>query len=251
MKKFLFALMIAVAALGAFPQPAYAAKHTTVVMTSDGKGNSHIDIKDDKVNPKDLKNYINKKLSDTVVDTKRAAATDENAKEAEPTHPGMNFSTDVDDNGVPVSVVAVVFIVFGTIIVIVVAALYFSYLHRRRKYQLIEKAIEQNYQLPEGVFNSVDMGSSKSRNADWGSLRSGVLFCAWGVAIMVFFLIEGEELAAVGLALLLIGVAKLYIAYKNNLLFAKKAEKQPLDEPKAPEEPTPADDPDQTTNSAE
>lgn len=40
--------------------------------------------------------------------------------------------------------VAVVFLVF--------IVLFFRYLNRRRKYKVMEKAIENNYQLPEGIF---------------------------------------------------------------------------------------------------
>ena len=47
--------------------------------------------------------------------------------------------------------VLIVLVVFGSIVLIILLCLVFFYMHRRAKYRMIEKAIENNYELPASV----------------------------------------------------------------------------------------------------
>ncbi len=227
---FILAMIMPINAIGS-PE-IVAAKGNDTVRISSSKG--RIEVTNDA---KKLTTVINDRLNDTVLRT-----IDDSLGDKTENHAPIEFSATVDDNGVPASAIAIVAIVFLSIVLIVIAAIIGSYMHRRQKYRLVEKAIENNYPLPNGTFVNPQLGATKrgtSGKADWSNLRSGIAWCAWGVGITLFFLINGDpELSAIGLILIIIGAGRFFIAYKNNENMERTEDKNPND-PKTPSTPPP------------
>ncbi len=104
-------------------------------------------------------------------------------------------------------VVAIVFIVivtpFASIILIAFFAIRGITNRQRERNKLIEKAIENNYPLPEDFFAS--QKNTRTR------LQSSLVWLAWGIGTMGFFyIVDPTETAfSIGLIPLLVGVAKL------------------------------------------
>lgn len=85
---------------------------------------------------------------------------------------------------------------------------------RRMKYNMVEKAIENHYQLPEYVFYEQPKPVSKT-----ATLRSACTIMAVGVGVTLFFIINGDmEVAALCSMIFLIGLGKLvvYLVERKN-----------------------------------
>jgi len=146
------------------------------------------------------------------------------------------------------------------LVLIVLLVLLFRYLNRRSKLRVIEKAIENNYPLPESLMAEgrrtvivqqppVVVQSTASSNASqsaqpvptavtgvpmgvgfysWDALKSSVKWLAWGLGIMLFFLFAGEPIpASVGIALIFVGLAKWYIRYQEIKAINEQLQRQP------------------------
>jgi len=166
-------------------------------------------------------------------------------------------------------------------VVIVFLVLLFSFLRRRAKLRVIEKAIEKNYPLPSEfmggstaapqqpiiVMNQPQAGMStqnveqKGQEAtiinnltnypgeksfsglfhidgpiNWNAFKPAVKWLAWGLGLGLFFLFNNEiGLAAVGLVLMLVGLAKAFSIFQNqryiawSLKHGKPAEGTPIE----------------------
>lgn len=121
------------------------------------------------------------------------------------------------------------FFLFVITIIILIATV--EYLKRRQKYKIMEKAIEHNYPLPSGIFGkesrpttiqhihySKDIEKLKKiteyNSNDWGTFRSGIKWCAWSISFLLFFIIVDAPIWVFALVPLIIGMGKLYTAYK-------------------------------------
>ena len=83
-------------------------------------------------------------LNDTMIDMNRSTPAVNN-EESTPVKQARIIHSAVED---------VTQITFTAIVLIVLIALLFNYLHRRRKYRMIERAIEKNYPLPPYMFGN-------------------------------------------------------------------------------------------------
>ena len=138
--------------------------------------------------------------------------------------------------------VAMVFIVFF--------ALLFYYLHRRRRYKTIERAIQAGYTLPDEFYgkrqvqvqqqpatiyvNNVapQAGTPAGGNVppavpqsnpnplknitDWAPFKSGLTTTSVGLGLMLFFLVAGSRaMAALMMIIVFVGMSKLFITYQE------------------------------------
>lgn len=81
---------------------------------------------------------------------------------------------------------------------------------RQRKYDMVEKAIENGVEIPEYVFREApekdDAKTGKS------TLNNAVILIAVGIAVTLFFIINGDyEVAALSSVILLLGIGKLIV----------------------------------------
>jgi len=195
------------------------------------KGNKNVEIKFGE-----LGRLINEHLDDTVLSSVGATVADSEDEPTEepiteiqdPTYnvaqDGMRLARDISSN------------FFWALVAIVFLALLFYYMHRRRKYKTVDRAIMNNYPLPDEFFGkrsqrmpqqptnvyinqvlppqqSADpnapqgtqqpmpgyaMGSNNPLNniTDWTPFKSGFTLTAVGLGLLFFFLIVGAEAVA-------------------------------------------------------
>jgi len=126
--------------------------------------------------------------------------------------------------------------------------LVFRYLNRRSKLRVIEKAIENNYPLPAGIFSEskrmvvvqqpttsatapaanavgnndaaqqqVPVGTPMAVNfLSWDVLKSPIKWAAWGVGLTLFGALEwATPFLCVGIALIVVGATKAYVRYQE------------------------------------
>ena len=104
-------------------------------------------------------------------------------------------------------ILAIVFIAivtpFASIVLIIFFAIRGITSRQRERNKLIEKAIDNNYPLPDNFF--ISQKSPRTR------LQSALVWLAWGVGVVAFFLIVDPTVTAYSLGLipLLVGAAKL------------------------------------------
>ena len=104
-------------------------------------------------NPKAIVEAIKSSLNDTVISNVAAVADDgenENAGNADNYERQRYYDYRQRVNTQQTELV-ITCVVFGSIIFIVFLCLVFFYMHRRAKYRMIEKAIENDYELPTSV----------------------------------------------------------------------------------------------------
>ncbi len=203
-------------------------------------------VKQAKKDTKNVQEYVKNRLDDTLIaegkPVHRYPTSDEymqnhnsNLEVLDPiVKEGMDFAENIAKG------------TFYFILAIIIFGFLASYLKRRQKYKVIEKAIENNYPLPPGFLGKevrpttiqhihytqeVPMGATAKPNtngkitknvknmtefdvSDWASFRSGIKWCAWGLSFFIFFLLMEAEIAAFALIPLIIGAGKLYAAYK-------------------------------------
>lgn len=124
------------------------------------------------------------------------------------------------------------FVIF--ILLLITITIIGEYLKRRQKYKIIEKAIENNYPLPPGFlgkdvrpttiqhvhYTQGEISGKRVKNVieykqnDWANYRSGIKWFAWGFSFMLFFIIVDAPIWVFALIPLIIGIGKLYAAYK-------------------------------------
>lgn len=135
---------------------------------------------------------------------------------------------------IPLSAIIMPFLM---VCVVVAIAFWHTTKRRRMKYNMVEKAIENNYQLPEYVFYeqqkpSPKIGSLRSHTQNQASktatLRSACTIMAVGVGVTLFFIINGDmELAALCSMIFLIGLGKLVVYLVERKSNNKKEEENP------------------------
>ena len=165
-------------------------------------------------------------------------------------------------------------IVFGTIFLIVLISLIVYYMRRRAKYRIVEKAIENGYPLPDSFYGNRPVmpqpimmpqqpfapqqpvtpqqpNAPQQPNFDLSSCdaiysrlrwhrgaRSGFKLGIIGLAFLIFACMISEEFfAAVGFIFLLIGAAKLAIAYFDTRVPAVPQQPVTPQAPATPQQP--------------
>lgn len=165
-------------------------------------------------------------------------------------------------------------IVFGTIFLIVLISLIVYYMRRRAKYRIVEKAIENGYPLPDSFYGNRPVmpqpimmpqqpfapqqpvtpqqpANQQQPNFDLSSCdaiysrlrwhrgaRSGFKLGIIGLAFLIFaVMIKEEFFAAVGFIFLLIGAAKLAIAYFDTRVPAVPQQPVTPQSPATPQQP--------------
>lgn len=121
-----------------------------------------------------------------------------------------NFYTLVkglEDIIIPVIAIVCPFIMVCVIIFIIASN---ATKRRQRKYDMVEKAIENGVEIPEYVFREApekdDEKPAKS------ALNNAVILIAIGIAVTLFFIINGDyEVAALSSVILLLGIGKLIV----------------------------------------
>ena len=113
---------------------------------------------------------------------------------------------------------------------VVAIAFWLTTKRRRMKYDMVEKAIENHYQLPEYAFHEQPKPVSKT-----ATLRSACTIMAVGVGVTLFFIINGDmEVAALCSMIFLIGLGKLVVYLverkNNNKKEENPSETQPVAE---------------------
>lgn len=128
--------------------------------------------------------------------------------------------------------IVIVAIIFGAITLIVVACLVIYYMNRRRRLRVIEKAIENGYQLPDSFYSGktgmpkyaapegqptpAPNGNMMSafQYANEHEMRQGVTLAIVGLGLILFFALLGVDfLAALSVIPFLFGLAKIFIPY--------------------------------------
>ena len=169
-------------------------------------------------------------------------------------------------------------IIVAGIIFITFLAMLFYYLNRRRKYRMIERAIESGYQLPPellggravqhqniyvtppaqpaqqaaqpqtdgavpvGVPQGIPVGQPLTQ---WQTYRGGIVTSIVGFSLMLFFLAAGATpMVALMSIILFIGLAKVFFTYqeqRNITTIYHNAMQQPQQQPQqpAPQQPAP------------
>lgn len=190
----------------------------------------------------DLSRIINEHLDDTVLSTVQDEATAINFEsEYDIARRGMDLAKDIA-RGFFVAVVCIVFF-----------SLLFYYMHRRRKYKTVDRAIEAGYPLPDEFFGkrsqhvsqqptnvyvtqvtppgdpndpqqaqgAVPPYYAQSSNplnniTDWTPFKKGIKITAWGLGLLFFFWIVGAEpIAALMLIVVFIGLGNLFTTYQE------------------------------------
>lgn len=191
MKKIIYAIVIALLGINlcyAYTQPSKVVKNITDRI--------------DSVNVSSIADSLNSILNDTIklvsdVDKSQTAVAIDNA--------GVDImvrseidTTNAEMNMINISVISS----FVFILLIIIVALVFGYMRRRAKYKVIEKAIENNYPLPEYLFN-------KKSEEQWGSLKSGIVYVAVGLGLMIAF--DDAFMSGIFLIVLIIGIGKIVV----------------------------------------
>lgn len=120
--------------------------------------------------------------------------------------------------------VGIIAIIVGCAMLILICVLpifficYFIYRKRVARYRIIEKAIENKIELPEKIL--AELETSTSERQAKSPFESAMVWVAWGIGIMLFFIYcNNYKLAGLCVIPLLVGIAKLityFIERKNN-----------------------------------
>ena len=134
---------------------------------------------------------------------------------------------DLFESLIPLSAIIMPFLM---VCVVVAITFWHTTKRRRMKYDMVEKAIERNYQLPEYVFYEQPKPVSQT-----ATLRSACTIIAVGVGVTLFFIINGDmEVAALCSMIFLIGLGKLVVYLverkNNNKKEENPSETQPVAE---------------------
>ena len=212
-----------------------------VALTNDGivvKGdNGTVELK-----IADLYRIINEHLDDTVLSTGNQEISQLDSNDVHVmANRGMDFAEDISR------------IVFVAIVCIVFFSLLFYYLHRRRKYKTLDRAIQAGYPLPDEFFGKHSssapqqpttvyvtqvapptdpniphdsqgatvpppLQSSNPLNniTDWTPFKKGFRTTAVGLGLLLFFWIAGgTPVAALMVIVVFIGLGQLFFAYQE------------------------------------
>lgn len=192
-------------------------------------------VKQARENTDNVKTYVDKRLNDTILNREelRQYRNSYDYTENYNTRGNLKFRAMEDffsllDKSIKG--------LTGLFITIIIVSFFGVFINRHQKYKIIEKAIENNYPLPDGLFgnkrqpsttiikhihcineqNEKNIGKKiiKEYNvSDWGNFRSGVKWCAWGISFAIFFIVTESPAFAFALIPIIIGAGKLYTAY--------------------------------------
>ena len=215
------------------PFPNRSAKEVVVQNVENARKKTH-----------NVKDYIDERLNDTIINTHDITKNHSSNNliqyhnnrynaELEVIKEAMSFAERLGKGFTTLIAIIIILVILG------------NYISRRQKYKIIEKAIENNYPLPPGFitnnmrptqttvqhihYSSVnDQNTSnikpqikKTTNEfnvnDWGNFRSGIKWCAWGIALIIFFLIIEAPFWPFAIIPIITGLGKLYTAYRLNL----------------------------------
>lgn len=122
---------------------------------------------------------------------------------------GLRFDTDCD--GSLVAIIAIV-CVFGMPALIVFIVMFFAYRNRKSKFKMIEKAIENNANIPENLLREYETQLNGYANG----IRN--ISIGMGLTLFLWFLTYEFFLACIGLMMICIGIGEIithYIQKKN------------------------------------
>ena len=149
-------------------------------------------------------------------------------------------------------------IVFGSILLVIVACLLIYYMNRRNRLKVVERAIDNNYQLPDSFYTGkqgstgyvADENTASHETASAAAptrvqqvlscmsereMRQGINLSIVGLGLVLFFSLMGlEVLAALMVIPLLIGLSRLVVPY---LMRRRMPTPPPPQQPAAGQEP--------------
>lgn len=196
MKRLVYVLMIAVIASVTFS----SCSRKALTQEEIDDFNRQISEKLEQIENKSSRNIDTITIDSTGTDSIVKTDADNNSKKTEITI--IQGHNDGEHAGEVLIVFIAIVTPFACVVLIVFMILRTVTTRQRERNNLIEKAIENNYTLPHDFFASY-------RNART-RLQSALVWLAWGVGIMAFFLIISDETVyAIGIIPLLVGVAKL------------------------------------------
>lgn len=193
-------------------------------------------MKEGQKKTENVKDYVARRLDDTIINGKELRQRSERDTYIERYNNNLEHENALFDKSFNLAksiLKGISFTVLG-IILLIILGIYFN---RRQKYKIMEKAIENNYPLPPGFLGknmrptsttiqhihytsdqAKPTGKSKVVKefnvSDWANFRSGIKWCAWGVAFMLFFLINDAPVWVFAIIPIVIGAGKLYVAHK-------------------------------------
>ncbi len=197
-------------------------------------------VKQAKANSNNVKAYVDERLNDTIINGKELKQRRSSYDYADRFNRKAEKEMEMIDKSFSFAEKSMKGLTFFICLIIIIIFLGI-YLNRRQKYKIIEKAIENNYPLPPGFLGKnlkpasttvqhihytqeqtktgkIPEGSKKIVKefnvTDWANFRSGIKWCAWGFAFMLFFMIEGASAWTFALIPIIIGASKLYTAYQ-------------------------------------
>ena len=128
-------------------------------------------------------------------------------------------------------VIGVVLVLSMLVLIIAMSCIVAAYKNRRNRYHMIEKAIENNYQLPDREVVSVmyqqPMTAQPAQNGmpaqnlgfngiNWNLFYRSFVIIIVGFALVLFFALAGaEQMAALASIVLFVGLGKAFIIYQN------------------------------------
>ena len=230
---------------------------------------------------------IERALGDTLVSTADSAEDVEGADDDAAAYDNREANMrarqammqEMVQNIVTCTVIGVIFIIFFSLL--------FYYLHRKAKYRMMEKAIENNYPLPgtpmmgrQAPVQSQPVAQPQSQSQpqsappqppvaglanlgfnnvqpylDWRSFHRSFMLIAVGVALMLFFAAAGSiEMVALMSILVLIGAAQALINYQQQKqviarqLWQQQHGQQPVAQPQQPPVFKPHNNPEPANN---
>lgn len=197
-------------------------------------------VKQAKAKSNNVKAYVDERLNDTIINGKELKQRQSSYDYADRFNHKAEKKMEMIDKSFSFAEKSMKVITLFICLIIIIIFLGI-YLNRRQKYKIIEKAIENNYPLPPGFMEKnlkptsttvqhihytqeqtktgkIPEGSKKIVKefnvTDWANFRSGIKWCAWGLAFMLFFMIERASAWAFALIPIIIGAGKLYTAYQ-------------------------------------
>ncbi|MBR6283880.1 MAG: hypothetical protein IKR25_06260 [Muribaculaceae bacterium] len=196
-------------------------------------------------------NELGKRITHLLNDTVMAMPSGDN--EMASTAAELEAAENMSRQWSKASAFMVLIITIG-VVMIVLFSMLFRYLHRRRKYRMVEKAIENNYPLPSYIFGGVhetvrtvyvnapvtstpptfippipgqpdaqseqpmqpiNMAQGEGR-INWMALKGGFTLTAVGIGALLFFSIAGANaLAGACAIIILLGLGKMWLAYQD------------------------------------
>lgn len=252
MKAQILSLVTAAAVILAANAPLYAANDSTSISTEQRIEKSAKElaaesielattaVKQAKENSNNVRAYVDERLNDTILNGKEIKQRRNSYDYAERYNNRVDNEWEMIDKSFSFAEKSMKGLTIFLIILICIIFLGI-YLNRRQKYKIIEKAIENNYPLPPGFLGKNarptsttiqhihytqeqgkqgkdTIGSKKIIKefnvTDWANFRSGIKWCAWGLAFMLFFIIEEASAWVFAIIPITIGAGKLYTAYQ-------------------------------------